>query len=50
MDETTGKPVLCTNAAGYGAGRKGERVWRTGETDGEGAEGVCYRGGGITFD
>lgn len=45
MDETTGKPVLCTNAAGYGSGRKGEAVWRTGKTDSEGAEGV-YCGGG----
>ena len=44
MDETTGKPVLCPNAAGYGAGRENEGVWRAGETDGEGAEGVC--GGG----
>ena len=44
MDETTGKPVLCTNAAGYGTGRENEAVWRTGETDGEGAEGV-YCGG-----
>lgn len=44
MDETTGKPVLCTNAAGYGTGRKDERVWRAGEIDSEGAEGV-YCGG-----
>lgn len=48
MDETTGKPVFCTNAAGYGAGRENEGVWRAGDTDGEGAEGVYYRSGGIT--
>ena len=44
MDETTGKPVLCPNAVGYGAGRENEGVWRAGETDGEGAEGVCCEG------
>ena len=46
MDETTGKPVLCTNAAGYGTGRENAAVWRAGETDGKGAEGV-YCGGKI---
>lgn len=44
MDETTGKFVFCTNAVGYGTGRKYEKVWGTGETDSEGAEGV-YCGG-----
>lgn len=44
MDETTGKPVLCTNAAGYGTGRENAGVWRAGETDGKGAEGVCCEG------
>ena len=44
MDETTGKPVLCTNAAGYGTGRENEPVWRAGETDGKGAEEVYHRG------
>ena len=50
MDETTGKPVLCTNAAGYGAGRKDKAVWRTGEIDGEGAEGVYCGSGEIKND
>lgn len=49
MDETTGKPVLCPNAAGYGAGRENKGVWRAGETDGEGAEGV-YCGGKMKME
>ena len=44
MDETTGKPVLCPNAAGHGAGRKDKAVWGAGETDGEGTEGVYCEG------
>lgn len=46
MDETTGKSVLCTNAAGHGAGRKDKAVWGAGEIDGEGTEGVFCGGKG----
>ena len=49
MDETTGKPVLCPNAAGYGAGRENEGVWRAGDTDGEGAEGVYCGGNAVKY-
>ena len=49
MDETTGKSVLCPNAAGYGTGRESETVWRAGKTDDEGAEGVYCGGNTVKY-